>query len=194
MYILHIYSEYLVNCELVHLETLTLVWCCACAYPGISTSSIKVKTKSRICNKNWGRRRVWTNLNWIIDTSVWLGNLLICSEVVIIILRIINYFHVSFSLSTLQCIHRYQLISLLVHHTSTYSHSICQRWTVKWTTASPNSYQTAEISSYRTPNPNIPIFLLILSIVTETAELSFSTMRRVLTYLRSTMPTEIIKN
>lgn len=175
MYILHIYSEYLVNCELVHLETLTLV-CCACEYPGISTSSVKVKTKSRICNNNWGRRMVWTNLNWIIDTSVWLGNLLICSEVVIIILRIINYFHVSFSLSTLQCIHRYQLISLLVHHTSTYSHSICQRWTVKWTTASPNSYQTAEISSYRTPNPNIPIFLLILlclSIVTETPSFHF---------------------
>lgn len=72
----------------------------------------------------------------------------------------------------------------------------CQRWTAKWTVTSPAPYSTLEKAldvATEASYPNIRICLMVLlcmPVATATTERSFSTMRRVKTYLRSTMTTE----
>jgi len=72
----------------------------------------------------------------------------------------------------------------------------CQRWRVKWQGSSPlehDSTEKARIPATDASYPNIRACLQILLCMpdaTASAERSFSTMRRVKTYLRSTMSTE----
>ncbi|XP_052792424.1 52 kDa repressor of the inhibitor of the protein kinase-like [Mya arenaria] len=72
----------------------------------------------------------------------------------------------------------------------------CNRWTAKWTTTSLAPYLCLESSlgvATEASYPNIRICMMILlcmPVSTATAERSFSTMKRVKTYLRNTMTTE----
>ncbi|XP_052767067.1 52 kDa repressor of the inhibitor of the protein kinase-like [Mya arenaria] len=72
----------------------------------------------------------------------------------------------------------------------------CKRWIAKWTTTSPAEYPDLETSlrvATEASYPNIRLCMMVLMcmpVSTATAERSFSTMRRVKTYLRNTMTAE----
>ena len=72
----------------------------------------------------------------------------------------------------------------------------CKRWMAKWTESSPAQYpdlETALRVATEASYPNIRLCMMVLlcmPVSTATAERSFSTMRRVKTYLRNTMTTE----
>ena len=72
----------------------------------------------------------------------------------------------------------------------------CQRWRVKWRESSPVEFDTLEKSLIPATEASYPSIraclqiLLCMPVSTASGERSFSTMRRVKTYLRSTMSTE----